>query len=710
MNSEDDALREAFMSEAGELLCGLEASLVDLENNPEDGEAVSAIFRVFHTLKGSGGMCGFDDLSDFTHHIETVYDLVRSREITVNKTLIDLTLSACDLIRAMTGSQLKNEAEITDRAAELLSSFRTMVPERIASERFLPGNPTGKKVYLASDMVEKTTTYRIRFRPLPGIFLSGTDPLLLLNELRSLGECTVVAHTDAIPDLGSLDPQTCRTSWDIILTGDCGINRIRDVFIFVEDESDLMIDVIDEEGVFDPGDCIRLGEILVDKRDLSQEDLDLMLILKGKKPLGEMLIDQGLVKSSQIEAALAEQEQVRKAVEGRHGIDGMSNIRVSSRKLDRLVNLVGELVTAQARLSQTSLVRNDPELVSIAEEVERLVGDLRANAMDIRMMPIGTIFSIFKRLVRDISKELGKEVELITAGGETELDKTVIEKLNDPLVHLIRNSLDHGIEMPEAREKSGKPRKGTIRLTAAHSGNHVVIRIMDDGAGLDAEVIRAKAVKMGLLAPDDVMTEKEIFPLVLSAGFTTASSVTNISGRGVGMDVVKKAVDSLGGTIHLESLKASGTTITLVLPLTLAIVEGLLVRVGEESFVLPLSAVEECVELTRRDEERSNGRRIANIRGGIVPYISLREHFMVGGLPPAMQQIVIIRNGEQKVGLVVDKVVGEHQTVIKPLGQVFKDLEGISGAAILGDGSVALIVDIPKVLKNAEKEEAQMMR
>ncbi len=666
MSGEYDALGEAFRIEAEELLSELENSLLELEKDPRDMEAVSSVFRTFHTLKGSGAMCGFDEVSRFTHRIETVYDLVRDGKIAVDKGLIDLTLSAADLLRSMVRSRGQDAKAIGDRGLGLLASFRRLAPGHLLPEPPEAGH--GGKAIFAPDVAGRQVTYRIGFRPSPSIFLNGTNPLLLLDELRGLGECSVAALTDGIPALHDLDPESCYTSWEVVLTTDRGIDAVRDIFIFVEDNCDVTIDVMDDGG--DPA-------------------------------------DRAPVKPSGVEATPDGQEAGREIGRARRNRESMSSLRVSSRKLDKLVNLVGELVTVQARLSRISFVRNDPELISIAEEVERLVADLRGNAMDIRMMPIGAIFGVFKRLVRDLSEELGKEVELVAEGGETELDKTVLEKLNDPLVHLIRNSIDHGIESPGARERAGKPGKGAVRLAAAHSGDHVMIRITDDGAGLDTGAIIGRAVEKGLVGPDDRLTEKEIFSLIFAPGFTTARDVTSISGRGVGMDVVKRTVESLSGSIHVESRRGVDTAITLVLPLTLAIIEGLLVRVGEERFVLPLLSVEECVELTRGDAERRGGRHIANIRGQAVPYIRLREQFAIGGEPPAVEQIVVVREYGRTAGFVVDEVVGQHQTVIKTLGRVLRDIEGNSGATILGDGSVALITDIQKLLTIAEEEEVE---
>jgi two-component system chemotaxis sensor kinase CheA len=369
--------------------------------------------------------------------------------------------------------------------------------------------------------------------------------------------------------------------------------------------------------------------------------------------------------------------------------------------------MVGELVTVQSRLSQLSARFNDLSLIQVAEEVERLTAELRDNTMSIRMLPIGATFSRFERLVRDLSTDLGKEITLITEGAETELDKTVIEKLNDPLIHLIRNSIDHGIEKPEVRTAFGKPAWGTVHLSAEHSGANVFIRIKDDGAGLDPDIIRAKAVEKGLIAPDAMLSEKEIFSLTLMPGFSTATTITNVSGRGVGMDVVKKSIDALQGSIEIVSKKGVGTTITLKLPLTMAIIDGLLVQIEDVLYIMPLAAIEECVELTREDVARAHGKHMASIRGEIVPYIRLREMFAHEGTSPDIEQIVTARIDGNRVGFVVDQVVGQHQTVIKSMSRMYRNIEHISGATILGDGNVALILDLGKLAQQAEVLEKQ---
>jgi len=372
------------------------------------------------------------------------------------------------------------------------------------------------------------------------------------------------------------------------------------------------------------------------------------------------------------------------------------------------VNLVGELVTVQARLTQFSAKKNDPDLVGIAEEVERLSAELRDISMGIRMLPIGTTFAKFKRLVRDLSAELKKDIAFIMEGEETELDKTVIDRLSDPLVHLIRNSIDHGIESPDTRLAAGKTAQGTIRLSAEHSGAHVLISIADDGAGLDAEVIRAKAVEKGIITAEETLSEQELHSLIFAPGFSTAKNVTSVSGRGVGMDVVRSNIESLGGIVEIQSTKGIGTTITLKLPLTLAIIDGLLVNIANDSYVLPLSAVVECVELTQADRKQAHGRHLIKVRDEIIPFIPLREVFTVNGSIPPIEQVVITDLGGKRIGFVVDRVIGQHQTVIKTMGNLLKNIDNISGATILGDGSVALILDILKLMQQTEAIEREV--
>jgi len=372
------------------------------------------------------------------------------------------------------------------------------------------------------------------------------------------------------------------------------------------------------------------------------------------------------------------------------------------------VNLVGELVIAQARLTQVATGAAMPVLTAVAEEIERLVGELRDNTLSIRMLPIGTTFSRFRRLVRDLCSELGKDIALEAEGGETELDKTVIEQLGDPLVHLLRNSIDHGIESPEQREAAGKPRQGVIRLSAKQAGGAVIIRIADDGKGLDAARIRDKALEKGLVAPDAKLSEQEVFQLIFAPGFSTADTVTSVSGRGVGMDVVKRSIEALRGAVDIDSTPGKGVAISITLPLTLAIIDGLQVSAGGEFYIIPLSMVEECVEIAAARADRG---RTLSVRGEIVPFVRLRETFQLPGQAPRVEQVVITRHEHGRTGIAVDEVVGQQQTVIKNLGRLIGRVEGISGATINGDGSMALILDVPQlvssVLRDSEAERGE---
>jgi two-component system chemotaxis sensor kinase CheA len=390
--------------------------------------------------------------------------------------------------------------------------------------------------------------------------------------------------------------------------------------------------------------------------------------------------------------------------------DNASSLRIPAQKLDQFVDLVGELVTVQARLSELAARRYDPEVSAVSEEVERLASALRENSMNIRMLPIRPTFEKFRRLVHDLARDLGKDVALTMDGADTELDKTVIDQLGDPLMHLIRNSMDHGIESPEARAALGKPRSASIHLSARHSGASVLISVSDDGAGINAEVVRSRAIEKGLVAADSALTQKEIFALLFEPGFSTAKTITDVSGRGVGMDVVRQRVDGLRGSIDVASTAGRGTDVTLRLPLTLAIIDGLLVQVDASYFVLPLANTLECIELTRQQVQSAHGRHLANVRGELIPYIRLRQYFHIGGMPPPIEQIMVVETAEGRYGFVVDQVLGNCQTVIKNLGRFYRHVQVVSGATILGNGSVALILDPDRLTLGAVRNADQRSR
>ncbi|MEO5331099.1 MAG: chemotaxis protein CheA [Magnetococcus sp. YQC-5] len=688
----------AFTEEAYELLSELEDSLLELEETPTDMELIGRVFRAMHTIKGSGAMFGFDEVAKFTHEVETVFDMARSGTLPVTKTLIDLTLAARDQIRSILDASRGGVPADEANANRIIAGLRTLAPQKDAAAAV-----TTKAVVAAES--DGSHVYRVRFEPKPEIFSSGTNPLLLIAELREMGPCRVVAFTNGFPSLEEMDPERCYTRWEIFLTTEAGENAIRDVFIFVEDDCTLNIRLLNREeaaGMTAP-EGKKLGEILLERGDINQDAL-----AKELTPLGDRLVNAGLVPADKVRAALTEQRvvQEQRQQQGKAAeVDAV--VRVPSAKLDKLVNLVGELVTVQARLNQLSTQLNVQHLQLVAEEIEHLTDELRDNTMSIRMLAIGSTFNKFKRLVRDLSTELGKQIELTTAGADTELDKTVIDQLNDPLVHIIRNSIDHGIEKPEARQSAGKPLVGQIHLSAVHSGTSVLIQVRDDGKGLDPQLLRRKAVEKGVLSADAVLSDHEAYQLIFAAGFSTAEKITNVSGRGVGMDVVRKSIESLRGSIDTQSELGKGTVITLKLPLTLAIIEGLLVSVNQNYFVLPLAAVEECVELSPRDIANSHGRRIVNVRDEIVPFIRIRERFVMEGDRPTIEQIVIVNVDGKRVGFAFDAVVGQHQTVIKNLGDSFEYSDEFSGATILGDGTVALLLDLARMVRYVEIQESR---
>ncbi|MGN7612814.1 chemotaxis protein CheW, partial [Magnetococcales bacterium HHB-1] len=663
----------AFTEEAYELLSELEDSLLELEESPTDEDIIGRVFRAMHTIKGSGAMFGFDDVAAFTHEVETIFDMVRNGAMSVSKDLIDLTLAARDHIRALLDASAGGDPVDEQHGNQIISGLRVLSGQAAPPTEQVASDAPSANEESASEGLK---TYRINIRPNLDLFANGTNPVLLLRELQDLGECKVLGLLDDLPELDAIDPENCYTKWNVFLSTTAAENDIRDVFIFVEDACDVNIELIDSADDLTDYESNKLGEILIARGDISQQQLN--QVLNNQQPIGERLVEAGLVKPSNVKAALVEQKIVQTKRSTRKQVTAAASVRVPSEKLDHLVDLVGELVTVQARLTQTATELDHHDLQLIAEEVERLTGELRDSTMSIRMLAIGSTFDKFRRLVRDLSKELGKKIEMTTAGAETELDKTVIDQLNDPLVHIIRNSIDHGVEAPEKREALGKPPAGKIHLSAEHSGANVLIKVTDDGQGLNPDILRQKAIEKGHLSPDVELSDKEAYQLIFGAGFSTADQITNVSGRGVGMDVVRKSIDALRGSIDVASELTKGTTITLKLPLTLAIIEGLLVRVADESFVLPLAAVEECVELTRSNVTQTHGRHVINVRGTIVPYISIRKRFNVEGGRPEVEQIVIAEVGERRVGFVVDHVIGQHQTVIKSLGRSFEHSEEFS--------------------------------
>lgn len=717
-----DQINEVFFEEANELLESLEGYLLSLEENPTDKEIISAVFRIMHTIKGSSGMFGFDAISSFTHEVESAFDTVRNGVAPVTPELIKLTLRSRDHILNMLGGNISEEesSRLIEDFKQLMTPYKEgKVPAGSAAPAAGPQSEAKPQTEESESIMKTTvsstneqadstssTTWRISFTPSPSILCNGTRPSLMIKELTEMGEATVILFTKNVPVLSQIEPTTCYLSWDIILTTAQSQQDIQDVFIFLDETSIIKVDSINVSSDVNH----KLGEILVNRKHLSQEALE--EFLAEQKPIGERLVEKHLISSESLHSALAEQEHIKTVSKPKENTQTnlpqatvQQSIRVSSDKLDQLIDLVGELVTFNARLGQHAQMANNPTLLMLSEQSERLIIALRNNAMDMRMLPIGTIFTRFRRLVHDLSADMHKNIELVTEGAETELDKTVIEKLNDPLIHMIRNSVDHGIETKEERIAKGKNPQGTVKLIAQHAGAFVLIIISDDGAGLNKDKIYQKAIDKGLVSPGVDVSDNEIYNMIFLPGFSTADKVSSVSGRGVGMDVVKKDITALNGTVTIESKPGEGTDFILKIPLTLAIIEGMLVQIGASTFVIPLSNIQECMEF--KPERGDDGKVCSHItaRGEFLPYINLREWFEITDPMPASQQVVIVNDQDSSLGLVVDKVIGNNQTVIKPLGDLYKNAEGLSGATVLGDGSVALILDVFKLSNVVKRTE-----
>ena len=651
---------ETFRQEARELLERLEAGLLDLEKTPENGDLINSAFRALHTIKGSGAMFGFTEVASFVHEFETAFDRVRKGHSPVTSELIAVALDAKDHVHQL----IENPEGTTPGGDAILDKLRTIV----STDRF-PEAPLPKEEPApAAASSAGPKRWRVRFKLPADSLVYGTNPLLLLDEIAAIGPCEITALTDTVPVLSELDPDVPHMGWQVDLTADDPRSAIDDVFLFLRDGMELSVEELAEEIA----------------------------------PIAEA----AEVKPAEAETAAkaAPETKSTPAAASTEKAAGAS-LRVAAERLDELMDRVGELVIAQARLTQIAASSSDGNLKTIAEELERLSSGLRDTTMGIRMVPIGTLFSRFRRLIHDLSRDLDKEIEFVTTGEDTELDKTMIEKLADPLVHLIRNSVDHGLEDAATRVAAGKPAKGTVKLSAVYAGAEVAISVTDDGAGLNGARIRAKAEEAGLIAPDAKLSDQELWQLIFAPGFSTAKEVTALSGRGVGMDVVKRTIDGLRGAIDLSTKPGQGTTATLRLPLTLAIIDGMLIRIGNGRYTIPLAAVEECVELPPDAGSSSRGRNFLDIRGSLVPFVRLRDVFGAKGEPDSHPKVVIVSSGEGRVGLVVDQILGNFQTVIKQLSPLHAGLKSFSGATILGDGSVALILDTVHLVGSAHKDE-----
>jgi len=699
----DQAL-QTFIVEARELLQAMEESLLQLESEPGDDDAIGAIFRAAHTIKGSAGLFGLDPIVSFTHIVEDVLDRLRDGSVSVDAGLIAVLLKSGDhmleLIEVVASQGAQLQAPALAREAELrqtLQAYQGPSQSETLEPEVLPDIE-------AAGADTQAVLWHISLRFSKDVFRNGMDPLSFLRFLNTLGEIVAVhTLTDNLPTVEAWDAESCYLGFEIDFHSSASHAAINEVFDFVRE--DCQIEIV-QTGTHQAADLLPdSGTELVYQASNNIEQGTAMVAV------GELLDDQRSQPrvpaplSNEKQSANEKQLSTDKPAESKSK-DGRY-VRVNADKLDELINLVGELVIASA--GATLLARtcdNDP-LQESTSTVSGLVEEILDGALRLRMIPIGDTFNRFRRVVRDVSQELGKDIDLIISGAETELDKTVVEKIGDPLMHLLRNAMDHGIESAAERLAAGKPAKGHLHLNAYHDSGSIVLEIADDGAGLNRDRILEKAQERGLIAPGASLTDQEIYNLIFEAGFSTAQAVTNLSGRGVGMDVVKRNITLLRGTVDLDSKPGQGTVIRIRLPLTLAIINGFLVGIGQSTYVIPLDMVQECIELSEDDRQVSREQGYLDLRGEVLPLVYLRDHFQHEGPAARRQNVVVVRYAEHKAGLVVDDLLGEFQTVIKPLGKLFGALRGISGSTILGSGAVALILDIPALLSQIVQLETR---
>ncbi len=712
----DQAL-QTFFVESRELLEDMESALLAAEQAESRTELVNAIFRAAHTIKGSAGLFGLDHIVAFTHVVESVLDQVRDARIQVTGQLVALLLACRDHISALIdmveAGRLDADAATSEAAAPLIRQLR----------EYLDATPTtGLQIVSVADETDTgafermdeaggTSDYwHISLRFGPDVLRNGMDPMSFIRYLGTIGRIAgIVTIADAMPANDSMDPEACYLGFEIALESSADKAAIEEVFDFVRDDCLLCI-LPPNSRISDyvrlirelPEEVPRLGEILVRCGSVTAAELENALKeqteAKPSQRLGEILVEQGAVPGVVVDAALAKQHHASDQVRAQE----TRSIRVDSDKLDHLINLIGELIIASASANLIARRARNDELQEAASILSGLVEEVRDSALQLRMVKIGATFNRFQRVVYDVSREIGKDIRLDLSGEETELDKTVVEKIADPLTHLVRNAIDHGIEPAELRAARGKSAQGRVHLNAYHDSGSIVIEVSDDGGGLKRDKILARAIERGLVEPGRNLSDAEICNLIFEPGFSTADKVTNLSGRGVGMDVVKRNITALRGGVDVQSEEGAGTKVIVRLPLTLAIINGFLVGLGGSTFVIPLDMIEECIEFSCEP-----GHDYTNLRGEVLPFIRLRELFGVAGAVARRESIVVVNYAGKKAGLVVDTLLGEFQTVIKPLGKMFGHLRCISGSTILGNGEVALILDVPMLVQEMANQGTQ---
>jgi two-component system, chemotaxis family, sensor kinase CheA len=714
-----DGALQTFFAEAEDLLNSMEAALLRLDEGEKDMETINEIFRAAHTIKGSAGLFGLNDIVSFTHIVENVLDRARDEKIAITSDLLSILLPCRDHIAVLVENAMHEQANDEACLAQgktLLAALNPWLEESATSSAAVA--TTSQPTALApsgSEPITDKDSWHISVRFGPDLLRNGMDPFSILRFLRTLGDIThITTITDHLPEFNDFDPEQLYLGFEITLNSNASQQQIEDAFMFVREESEIRI--IPPRSNIEafvnlinslPENSQRLGEILVKSHAISYQELDAALATQknqakalGKvEMLGDILIEEQAIAPEIVNAALDKQKknsEKKSSSENRF-------IRVDAERLDTLINLIGELVINRQRVDLLASKMGNPTLIEAVTSMGNFTEAIRDAALTLRMVPIGDTFQKFKRVVRDTAKSLNKEIELEIEGAETELDRSMVEKLNDPLMHIVRNAMDHGIEAIAVRQSRNKPDAGTIKLTARHDAGNIVIGIHDDGGGLDVEKIRKKAIANGLLEEGVHLSRQELFQLIFHPGLSTAEQVTNLSGRGVGMDVVKRNIEELQGGIEIESEMGVGTSLSIRLPLTLAIIDGFHVTAGHIDFIVPQNTILECVDLNSLIHVQ--GQNCVNLRGDQVPYIRLREIFSLQPKDHSREKIVVVQFGEKRAGIVVDELHGEIQTVVKPMGPIFQALKGIGGSSLLGTGAVALILDIQQLIGFAISRE-----
>jgi two-component system chemotaxis sensor kinase CheA len=672
---------EKFKEEVIDYCARLESGLLILEHEPDNQQIIQEIFRILHSMKGSGGMFGFELLSDVTHDLETLFDIFRSNKRQIDSEVISFTLNSLDgIYRILTVSPSLDDQKLAEQMkADTKLQISRFIHEPKSS---LPKNLTETDQPVSIGFNQQT--WYISFVPHLEILKNGTNPLYLIDELNALGTCNVQVNYDRIPSFSEMNPEYCYISWSIFIATSENIDTLRDVFIFVNDQAEIEIEKVSFQNVLH--DEAILAHFLNTKYSKEEwlpiePELITKEIFQGEKET------EVLLKSSD--------ELSKNPIFTQTTVD---SVRVNSGKIDIYMNLVSELITAQSRLELIATKQTNPELSTITEVFGKLSRQLRDNAFDMSLIPLDSVAIRFKRLIHDLSKSLDKEIVLLTEGMETELDKNIIEKLIEPLLHIIRNAIDHGIETKTERLNKNKPAHGTVMIKASTAGSYVLIEIEDDGAGLDLMNIRKKALEKGIIQEGEYLSDDEIAQLIFEPGFSTAELVTDVSGRGVGMDVVKKRIQAMRGMIELRSEKDRFTCIAIRLPLSLSIIDGLLTRVGEGYFVIPTSVIRK-IHFIRLPSQKKGYSQLVELDGVKLSCLNLHDEFVDDGKTPEEQFAVVVEYNNRFFVLVVDEVVHEYQAVIKPLGKLLNDKNIFSGASILGSGQLALVIDTSKIIK-----------